>query len=92
MEPDQSPPPEPVSNQPIPSGDPPATADPEATGSSVAAAPAPSPLVATPAADEEAVTRDWLWVAFLLGVALLLALCAVLALVASGRAPVGAPG
>ena len=83
MEPDPTPTPDPVSDQPVPARNAPAGDTTEATV---------RPVEAAPAVDGEATSRDGLWIAFLLGVALLLALCAVLALVASSRAPVGAPG
>ena len=48
---------------------------------------------AAPVVDEEGeVPSESLWVALLIGIALLLSLCVVLTLVAASRAPVGAPG
>ena len=45
------------------------------------------------AADGEVASRQgWAWALVVIGMALLLAACAALALVAAGRAPVGAPG
>ena len=54
---------------------------------------APAADPAAPVVDEEGeVPSESLWVALLIGIALLLALCVVLTLVAASRAPVGAPG
>ena len=83
MEPDPTPTPDPVSDQPAPVRDAPAAETTEATA---------RPVEAAPAVDGAAANRDGLWIAFVVGVALLLVLCAALALVASSRAPVGAPG
>ena len=83
MEPDPTPTPDPVSDQPVSVRDGPAASTTEATV---------RPVEAAAAADGEVAHRDGLWIAFLIGVALLLVLCAVLALIASSRAPVGAPG
>ncbi len=73
-----------------------ATPEPEvaaAPGARNVASPEPRPAPAGSAdqdqlsTDDEPVGGDGPWVAFLLGIALLLALCVVLMLVASSRAP-----
>ncbi len=64
----------------------------EPTDAPVAEAGAP-PLEPESAADGGGLPRrDWAWTLVVIGVALLLAACAALMLLAASRAPVGAPG
>ena len=63
----------------------------ESTDAPVAEAEAP-PIEPEVADGGGSPQRDWAWTLVVLGVALLLAACAALMLMAASRAPVGAPG